>query len=67
MSWLRRNRIILLVIAIPLVISIIVGVLYATGIIGGFGFFLIIPFIFPFTFFSRGSKGKSGKPPGGGD
>ena len=66
MSWIRRNRIIILVIAIPLVISIIVGVLYATGVIGGFGFFIIIPFIFPFTLF-RSSKGKSGKPPGGGD
>lgn len=66
MSWLRRNRIIILVIAVPLAISIIVGVLYATGVIGGFGFFIIIPFIFPFTFF-RGPKGKSEKPPGGGD
>ena len=62
MSWLRRNRIIILVVSIPLVISIIVGVLYATSVIGGFGFFIIIPFIFPFTFFGRGSKGRSGPP-----
>ena len=62
MSWLRRNRIIILVVSIPLVISIIVGVLYATGVIGGFGFFIIIPFIFPFTFFGRGSRGSKGPP-----
>jgi len=37
-------------------------VLYATGVIGGFGFFIIIPFIFPFTFFGRGSKGRSEPP-----
>ena len=62
MTWLRRNRIILLVVSIPLIITIIVGVLYATGVIGGFGFFIIIPFIFPFTFFGRGSKGSKEPP-----
>ncbi len=62
MTWLSRNRIIILVISIPLVISIVVGVLYATGVIGGFGFFIIIPFIFPFTFFGRGPRGKSEPP-----